>query len=109
MYLIAIPVTANFNPVEALTNGLNYGTLTEPAKSWTVIGTARFSPDARLMAQAIANDRLTTVEIRTYFTSSGSHYPYAEIKPETKPIVDAAIEELTPDKYDGVPADTGAQ
>lgn len=113
MYLIAIPVTAEFNATKALTDAFEYGILTEPAKAWRIVGTAYYSTDARLMAQAIANDRLVTVEIRSAFLNSGSHYGYAEIKPETKPIVDAAVEELTPEKYpekyDGVPADTGAQ
>ena len=111
MYLITIPTPRNFNAAKALADALEYGRLSEPAKSWSVVGMAISATDARIMGQAIANDRSVVVEIRLTVVSSGSHYGYAEIKPEAKPepkpepaITGAADIEWEP--YDGVPADT---
>ena len=119
MYLITIAITPEFNAAKALADAFEYGTLTEPTQSWSLIGSAHRISDARVMAQAIADDRQVTVEIRQAFISSGKHFPYAEIKPKSKAkpepkpepkptdepvIIGGADIEWEP--YDGVPADT---
>lgn len=111
MYLIAIPTATKFDTAKALYDSFECGTLTEPAKSWSIVGSAHRSTDARVMAQAIANERRVTVEIRAVLLHSGSHYLFVEIepKPEPKPADEPVIiggADIDWEPYDGVPADT---
>lgn len=101
MYLIAIPTATKFDTAKAVYEAFECGTLTEPAKSWTIVGSAHRSADARVMAQAIADERRVTVEIRAVLLHSGSHYLFVEIEPKPEP---KPADEWEP--YDGVPADT---
>lgn len=113
MYLITISTPRNFNAAKALADALEYGRLTEPAKAWSVVGMAISATDARIMAQAVANDRNTVVEVRIANISSGSHYDYTKVEPqpklEPKPEPELVIlggEDMEWEPYDGVPADT---
>jgi len=85
MYLITINTTRAFDAAKALAESLEYGRLNEPTKTWSVIGTSLSASDARIMAQAVANDRSVTIEIRFANVSCGTHYHYTSVEPERKP------------------------
>lgn len=113
MYLITIPTTRSFDAAKALADALEYGRLTEPTKTWSIIGMALSATDARIMAQAVANDRNAIVEVRIANISSGSHYDYTKVEPQPKPapkpadeLVVLGGEDMEWEPYDGVPADT---
>jgi len=117
MYLITIPTTRPFDAAKALADALEYGRLIENAKSWSVVGTAMSASDARIMAQAVANDRAVVIEVRFANVSCGTHYHYTNVEPklEPKPEPELVIlggdynpPPLADDDYDGVPADTGS-
>lgn len=85
MYLITIPTTRPFDAAKALADALEYGRLTDPTKTWSIIGMALSASDARILAQAVANDRAVVIEVRFANVSCGTHYHYTSVEPERKP------------------------